>query len=68
MPGPESAPTATLPSKTSLGLFVLMIIARGGVGDPVIRRAVDGRNSLVAYDKRSNIAPRFVDVFLDVID
>ena len=27
MPGPESAPNVTLPWKTSLGLFVLMIIA-----------------------------------------
>ncbi len=27
MPGPESAPTVTLPSNTSLGFFVLMIIA-----------------------------------------
>ena len=26
-PGPESAPTVTLPWKTSLGFFVLMIIA-----------------------------------------
>ena len=27
MPGPESAPNVTLPSNTSLGFFVLMIIA-----------------------------------------
>jgi hypothetical protein len=27
MPGPESAPNVTLPWKTSLGFFVLMIIA-----------------------------------------
>ena len=27
MPGPESDPTVTLPSKTSLGFLVLMMIA-----------------------------------------
>jgi hypothetical protein len=42
--------------------------AAGGVGDPVRGRAVDGAHGLVADHHGADIAPGFLDVFLNVIN
>src|SRR5258706_15246024 len=42
--------------------------AAGGVGNPTLGAAVDGADAFLTYYKGANVAPGFVDVFLDVED
>src|SRR5438477_176398 len=44
------------------------LTAARGVRDPVLARAVDRCDRLVADDERADVAPRLGDVLLDVID
>ena len=46
----------------------LAFAAAGGVGDPVLRLAVDGGQHPVADHDGADVAPGLVDVFLDVED